>query len=64
MPKLKTHSGMKKRVKVTGTGKLIRNCSGNSHLATKKSKVRKKRLGQKTVISTASQKTVKKLMGI
>ncbi|MEW6103228.1 MAG: 50S ribosomal protein L35 [bacterium] len=63
MPKLKSHSGMKKRVKITGSGRLMRNCSGNSHLATKKRKERKRRLSLKTSISKANIKAVKKLMG-
>ena len=42
MPKMKTHKGTKKRVKVTGTGKFMLRHSGKSHILTKKSKKRKK----------------------
>ena len=37
MPKNKTHSGMKKRVKVTGTGKLLVERAGKRHLLEHKS---------------------------
>ena len=37
MPKNKTHSGTKKRIKVTGTGKLLRERAGKRHLLEKKS---------------------------
>ena len=43
MPKMKTHRGTKKRVKVTGSGKLVIKHSGKSHILTKKSNKRKKR---------------------
>ncbi len=36
MPKMKTHSGTKKRVKITGTGKLMMNAHHHSHKRTKK----------------------------
>ena len=44
MPKMKTHKGTKKRVKVTGTGKFMLRHSGKSHILTKKSKKRKKEI--------------------
>ncbi|MEW6681195.1 MAG: 50S ribosomal protein L35 [bacterium] len=62
MPKLKSHSGVKKRIKISGSGKLIRNCCGNSHLATKKARGRKRRLKLKLAISKASRKAIKKLI--
>ena len=46
MPKMKTHKGTKKRVKVTGTGKFMLRHSGKSHILTKKTKKRKNRLGK------------------
>jgi large subunit ribosomal protein L35 len=55
MPKLKTHKGAAKRVKITGTGKFMREAqfSGCSHILTKKSpkrirKFRKQRVADKT----------------
>ncbi|NLB09582.1 MAG: 50S ribosomal protein L35, partial [Clostridiaceae bacterium] len=41
MPKMKTHSSSKKRFKVTGTGKFIRNKAGKQHILTKKTTKRK-----------------------
>ena len=43
MPKMKTHKGTKKRVKVTGSGKVSVKHSGKSHILTKKSNKRKNR---------------------
>ncbi|MBP5306170.1 MAG: 50S ribosomal protein L35, partial [Lachnospiraceae bacterium] len=42
MPKMKTKSGAKKRVKVTGTGKLMRMKAFKSHILTKKTTKRKR----------------------
>ena len=44
MPKLKTHRGAAKRFKVTGGGKLVRRRSMHSHMLTKKTTKRKRRL--------------------
>ena len=37
MPKMKTHSGAKKRFKTTGSGKLVRRKQGRNHILEKKS---------------------------
>ncbi|NLK62170.1 MAG: 50S ribosomal protein L35 [Fusobacteria bacterium] len=50
MPKMKTHRGAKKRIKVTGTGKYIAKHSGTSHILTKKTRKRKNHLGKDMVI--------------
>lgn len=42
MPKMKTHRGMAKRVRKTGTGKLMRAKAFKSHILTKKSPKRKR----------------------
>ncbi|MEO5568049.1 MAG: 50S ribosomal protein L35, partial [Gemmatimonadaceae bacterium] len=44
MPKMKTHKGAKKRFKVTGSGKVKRMRAFKSHILTKKSPKRKRRL--------------------
>jgi large subunit ribosomal protein L35 len=51
MPKLKTHRGAAKRVKVTGTGKFVRErqFSGCSHILTKKSPKRIRKFRKQTV---------------
>ncbi len=43
MPKLKSHSGTKDRVKVTKNGKVLHGHSGSNHLLQKKSAARKRR---------------------
>ncbi len=53
MPKLKTHKGTKKRVKVTGTGKVMRHHSMTSHILTKKSTKRKRHLRKQTEVAGA-----------
>jgi large subunit ribosomal protein L35 len=62
MPKMKTKSSVAKRVKVTGKGRLKRHRSGHNHLLASKSKPRKRRLRQSTVIEGRNEKRVKKLM--
>lgn len=49
--KLKTHKGTKKRFRKTGTGKLMRNKANKRHILTKKSRSRKRKLGQPTRVS-------------
>jgi large subunit ribosomal protein L35 len=64
MPKMKTDSGAKKRIKVTGSGKLRRGKAFRGHLMEKKSSVRSRRLGRETDLSPALEKKTKRLMGI
>ncbi|MCW3066117.1 MAG: ribosomal protein [Solirubrobacterales bacterium] len=64
MPKMKTHSGAKKRFKVTGTGKVRGRSAFTSHILEKKSPKRKRRHGQPAVISKADVPRVKKLLGV
>lgn len=63
MPKNKTHSGAKKRFRVTGSGKLMREQAGKRHLLEVKSSRRKRRLSQDQVVAKADQRQVKKLLG-
>ncbi|ACZ00971.1 50S ribosomal protein L35 [Streptobacillus moniliformis] len=62
MPKMKTHKGTKKRVKVTGTGKFVVKHSGKSHILTKKTHKRKKRLGKDQVLDGKAAKKVSRLL--
>jgi large subunit ribosomal protein L35 len=64
MPKMKSHSGAKKRVKITGTGRLRRGHSFRSHLLEGKSSERKRRLGREADIHETQAKRIKKLMGL
>jgi large subunit ribosomal protein L35 len=63
MPKNKSHSGMKKRVKVTGTGKLLTERSGKRHLLERKPSRLTRRLTGTTEVSGADSRRVKKLLG-
>jgi large subunit ribosomal protein L35 len=64
MPKQKTHKGTVKRVRVTGTGKLMREQANNQHKFEHKSSTRKRRLDRDQVLSPADTKNLKKLLGI
>ena len=63
MPKQKTHSGAKKRFKVTGTGKIKKQSAGLRHNLEVKSGKKKRTLGADQVIAKADAKGVKKLLG-
>ena len=64
MPKMKTDSGAKKRIKITGTGRLRRRKAFRGHIMEKKSSVRSRRLGRETDLSPGIEKNIKKLMGL
>jgi len=53
MPKQKTHKGIKKRFKVTATGKAMHRQSGTSHLAYRLTKKRRRQLRGTTVAAKA-----------
>jgi large subunit ribosomal protein L35 len=61
---MKTHSGSKKRFKVTGTGKLKKQQAGMRHNLEVKSGKRKRSLNQDQVLSPADSKVIKKLLGL
>ena len=61
--KMKTHKGAKKRFKITGTGKVRRYKAFKSHILTKKTSKRKRRLRQEGVIATrGEEKNIKRLL--
>ncbi|MBO1900991.1 50S ribosomal protein L35 [Leucobacter weissii] len=62
MPKQKTHSGAKKRFKVTGTGKLVKQQAGMRHNLEVKASKRKRRLNADQVLSAADTKQAKRLL--
>ena len=63
MPKMKTHSGAKKRFKVTGSGKIKRFRAKHSHLLRKKSKKQKKVLASSTIMEhTGDANRIKALL--
>ena len=64
MPKTKTHSGAKKRFRVTGSGKLMRERANKRHLLESKSSRRTRRLSVDVQLSPADAKKAKKLLGL
>jgi large subunit ribosomal protein L35 len=63
MPKMKTHSGAKKRFRVTGSGKLMHRRAGRNHLLEHKPSTRTRRLHNEAVMSPADTKKANKLLG-
>lgn len=59
MPKLKTHSGLKKRTKITGTGRLRRRRAFRSHLLTKKRKSRKRTYTKEFDVDKSDQRDIR-----
>jgi len=64
MPKMKTHNGTRKRVRVTGSGKLRRQMTGRRHRMEKKSSRVTRRLEGTTEVSKTEAGRLKRLLGI
>ncbi|MDQ6818540.1 MAG: 50S ribosomal protein L35 [Actinomycetota bacterium] len=64
MPKMKTHSGAKKRFRVTATGKVRGRSAFSSHILEKKSPKRKRRFSRPAEISPHDVPRVKELLGV
>ena len=62
MPKMKTNRAAAKRLRRTGGGKVRRHRANCSHILTKKSTKRKRRLRSATLVSKADEKRVKRLL--
>lgn len=62
MPKLKTHKGAKTRIKVTGTGKLMRTKGGKSHLRRRKPSRVKRLYDEMIPLSDSDKKRIKRLL--
>jgi large subunit ribosomal protein L35 len=63
MPKLKSHSGTKDRVRVTKNGKVLRRHSASNHFLQKKSASRKRRFAGTQPITGKSAKNIKLKLG-
>jgi large subunit ribosomal protein L35 len=63
MPKMKSHSGAKKRFRVTGTGKLMHRKAGKMHLNEHKSSRRTRRLDGDAVLAPGDAAKAKRLLG-
>ena len=62
MPKTKTHSGLKKRIKVTGTGKLRRGKAYSNHLAASKTTKQNRQISGETEVHKSDAKRIKPLI--
>ena len=63
MPKMKTHSGAKKRFKLTANGKVKARHAFTSHILEKKSPKKKRDHGRPLILKDSDAKRVKKLLG-
>jgi large subunit ribosomal protein L35 len=63
MPKMKSHTGMGKRVRVTGRGKIVSQQAGRVHKMEAKPSTRARRLAGTVEVSKADRKRIKRLLG-
>jgi large subunit ribosomal protein L35 len=63
MPKMKTHSGAKKRFKLTAKGKVRARHANLSHILGKKNAKRKRRLEKPKMLGSADAPRAKDLLG-
>ena len=64
MPKMKTHKGTAKRIKLTSTGKLTRRRAFGNHMLSKKSKSRKRNIKTNAIVKGSMAKNVKRALGV
>lgn len=64
MPKMKTHKGTAKRVKITSTGKITRRRAFGGHMLAKKSNRRKRVIGTSAEITGKIAKSIKRALGV
>ena len=62
MPKMKTNRGAAKRLRKTGSGKIRRLRAYKSHILTKKSQKRKRRLRKATLVAKADERRARRLL--
>ena len=63
MPKTKTHSGAKKRFRLTGSGKVMRERAHHVHKFEERAKRQTRRLVPDVVVAKADEKKIKRLLG-
>jgi large subunit ribosomal protein L35 len=64
MPKLKTHKGTAKRIRITRNDKVLRLHAGDKHFNQKKSSSRKRASAVETVVSRGISKKFKRALGV
>jgi len=62
MPKLKTNSALKRRFRVTGTGKIMRSKMGKSHLRRRKTKRVKRSYSRDLQLDLSDQRRLKSVL--
>lgn len=62
MPKMRSHKGTKKRLKITGTGLVVRRQAGTSHLAPGKTQKRVRHLRKAATVSRTDLKRIKQIV--
>jgi len=63
MPKMRTHRAAAKRLRKTGSGKIMRKRAYVRHILEKKASKRKRRLGKEIVVSGADRSRARRLLG-
>ena len=63
MPKMKTHRGAAKRLKISGSGKVLRKQAGRGHLKLAKGKNRFRRLKGDAGLAPGGAKVAKRMLG-
>lgn len=64
MPKMKTHKGTAKRIKLTSTGKLVRRRAFGGHFLSKKSKSRKRAINTTATVTGSMARNVRRALGV
>jgi len=64
VPKLKTHSGTKKRLAITKSGKVVRRHASGNHFLQKKSASRKRNFAGLEVIGGKQVKSIRRNLGV
>ena len=64
MPKMKTHSGAKKRFRITGKGKVMREQTNGRHYLEHKSSRLTRRLAGDKIVFKGDAKVIRKMLGI
>jgi large subunit ribosomal protein L35 len=63
MPKQRSHSGTKKRFRVTRTGKILHGRQNKNHLLEKKTSAHKRRISGTAALTGGDAKSVRRLLG-
>lgn len=63
MPKMKSHSGAKKRFRFTASGKLKHSAQNRRHILTKKASKRKRQLRNTRYVDVTQEATIAKMIG-